>query len=358
MAYLTPEFDHGVFVSYSHGDPNGMGDAKLKRWTLNFIRELKSEIRSVQTEFDNLDFWIDEDIDPTLHLSDELRRAVRASGILLIVMSPRYLASSWCGDERDWFREQFQDRTRDQGRVFVIQALPTDHSSWPDFFRDERGHSLIGFQFFDPENNNRPFGWHDMRDGGGIIGGGLEFSKRLGQLETKLTVRLRELRRRGQGDSILQKPRFAIKGAAKRVYLHARAEYANLCDRLRGELAEDGITPLVQTAASGRAFKDTVGEERSRFEAVKRCGAMALVRADDNDDFLSDLYDIGVDERERIVDARGGVALPCAVLDGSGRELPNFDCSAWGMRRFDLRNRNWRGEFQSWMISTQTEEAA
>jgi hypothetical protein len=350
MAYLAPEFEHDVFVSYSHGDPNGTGDAPLKRWTHEFIRELKSEIHSVETEFDTLNVWIDENIDPTRHLTDELRRVVRASGILLIVMSPRYLASSWCGDEREWFKEQFQDRARDQGRVFIIQALPTDHTSWPEFFCDERGHPLIGFPFYDPKTN-RPFGWRDIREGGE------EFAKRLGQLETKLTVRLRELRGRTQNEAILQKPIFAIKGATKRVYLHARAEYASLRDRLRGELAEDGMTPLVQSATGGRALKETVGEERSRFEAVKRCGAMALVRADDNDDFLSDLYDIGVDERERIEYARGA-ALPCAVLDGSGRELPNFDCSAWGMRRFDLRNQDWRGEFQKWMISTQNAATA
>jgi hypothetical protein len=31
MAYLEPHFDPDVFVSYSHGDPRGTGDAPLRR---------------------------------------------------------------------------------------------------------------------------------------------------------------------------------------------------------------------------------------------------------------------------------------------------------------------------------------
>src|SRR5580704_4591391 len=157
MAFLTPFFEYDVFISYSHGKALGDSDSPLMRWTHALIRELEREIHAVGTEFDSLQMWRDEHIDPTIHLTDELRGKVTSSGILMIVMSPRYLASSWCKDELEWFRQQVHDRARDQGRVFVIRALPTDEKDWPEFLRDDRGHALIGFRFHDPQDS-MPYG--------------------------------------------------------------------------------------------------------------------------------------------------------------------------------------------------------
>ena len=112
MAYLAPHSTHDVFVSYSHGDPRGVGDSPLRRWTVRLVRELEDEIRSVDPEFDDLDVWCDENVDPTAKLTVELRERVKSSGILMVVVSPRYLSSSWCKDELNWFREQLP---RDSG---------------------------------------------------------------------------------------------------------------------------------------------------------------------------------------------------------------------------------------------------
>jgi hypothetical protein len=53
-------------------------------------------IASLFTEFDELKIWDDRRIDPTAALTDELRNKVERACLLLIVMSPRYLASAWC----------------------------------------------------------------------------------------------------------------------------------------------------------------------------------------------------------------------------------------------------------------------
>ena len=100
MAFLRPHFEYDVFASYSHGVRGGDTDAPLKDWTLELIRRLETDIRAVDTEFDDLHIWRDEQIDPTIHLSDELRGKVKSSGILMIVMSPRYLAR--LGAETNW----------------------------------------------------------------------------------------------------------------------------------------------------------------------------------------------------------------------------------------------------------------
>jgi hypothetical protein len=144
----------------------------------------------------------------------------------------------------------------------------------------------------------------------------------------------------------------AAPGAAKRIYLHARAEYAELRDEVRKELMQEGMAPLVPAASSGASLADWTRESKTRIETAKRCQALALVRADADESFIGDLLDIGVDERERIQTARGGTPLPCAVLDHSGESLP-IDVSAYDIQRFDLAEPSWRGEFRSWLDHAQ-----
>ena len=78
MAYLEPHFGPDVFVSYSHGDPRRGGESPLKEWTRALLRKLDGQILSLDTEFDSLDVWIDEHIDPIAHLTDELRAWVNS----------------------------------------------------------------------------------------------------------------------------------------------------------------------------------------------------------------------------------------------------------------------------------------
>ena len=156
---------------------------------------VRATIRSVDPEFDQLHIWRDEHIDPTIHLTDELRAKVTQSGILMVVMSPRYLGSAWCKDELEWFRRQVEERRRDQGRVFVVRALPTPESSWPEFLRDERGHALVGFWFHDAsgrDGSDTPYGWRGSRADNEA------YVRELGRLRTALMKRLRELRTKNE----------------------------------------------------------------------------------------------------------------------------------------------------------------
>ena len=80
MAYLEPHFENDVFVSYSQGDPSGVGDSPLKRWTEDLVNKLRADIQSVDTEFDQLQLWMDAQLEPTTPLTAGLRQEVRSSG--------------------------------------------------------------------------------------------------------------------------------------------------------------------------------------------------------------------------------------------------------------------------------------
>jgi hypothetical protein len=135
MSYLAPYFNPDVFVSYSHGDPRDP-DSPLNTWTQTVIHRLVDGLHALETEFDGLQVWMDPIVDPTTHLTDELKAIAGASGVLMIVVSDRFLRSSWCGAELEWFRKELEARANKDGRVVLIRAQRTDEWLWPDFLRD------------------------------------------------------------------------------------------------------------------------------------------------------------------------------------------------------------------------------
>ena len=147
MAYLSTPFEHDIFVSYAHGVADRRGVKRLKDWSERLNDELESEIKNWQLEFDDLNIFIDRDLDPTRPLTDLLRGHVASSGLLLVIMSERYLSSAWCTDEREWFEAEVKRRGVSGGVVLVVRAQPTNHELWPACLKDERGHVVLGFQF-------------------------------------------------------------------------------------------------------------------------------------------------------------------------------------------------------------------
>lgn len=345
MSFLTPHFDPDIFVSYSHGGPSGAGTTLLKSWTHALLDKLKDQIQSLDTEFDDLVLWFDREIDPTSQLTEALRAKVGASGVLLIIMSNRYLASTWCRDELDWFRAQVEARMGDLGRVFVVRAQKTDHGTWPDFLRDERGHAMTGFAFHDAEG--RPYGWpvplETDRD----------FMRELGRLEVALKKRLREFHNRTTKRVEAQAAARAVALAPaphgpRRIYLHAAPDGEGARSELGRVLTQSGILPMTTLTVASGDMAQWQRDAKIRMETAKRCDALALLRADESDDrFVDDVFEIGVDERERIGLARGR-PLPCAVLDKTGVPLP-LDVSGFGIEHFDVSRDGWPGAFASWL---------
>ena len=345
MAYLKPHFDPDVFVSYSHGDPQGRA-APLRDWTRSLIDRLSEGLHALEPEFASLDIWMDPQKDPTALLTDELRDKATRCAVLMIVISKRYLKSSWCTDELNWFQSQVEARPVGSGRVFVLRAQKTDESLWPKFLLDSRGHAIPGFTFHDPEIGE-PLGFQLEKPGD-------EFFKELARVRNWLTKRLHEIRDRAEKNAEQQAKAQAWTpapaGSKRRVYVHAPPDAEAL--RVESDAAlgnVDGIEPLAPTVSAGKSLADWQAEAKKlRAATAQRCQAMTLVRVPDVGRFIGDVLDIGVDERERIVAARGGAPMPCAVFDKTG-EAPPFDLARFQIDRFDLNAPNWSGQFGAWL---------
>jgi hypothetical protein len=125
-AYL-PGYAHDIFVSYAHEETLGEWTAKLQdelRKALNLIFYLKPPGPV-------FNIWIDEALRNNLPLTESLKERVENSALLLIVMSPHYLNSAWCGREVSWFSEVARSRIKSDARIFVIHAAATERRNWP-----------------------------------------------------------------------------------------------------------------------------------------------------------------------------------------------------------------------------------
>jgi hypothetical protein len=353
MSHLAPQFDPDVFVSYSHGYPIG-GSAPLRDWTRDLIRRLRDRLQALETEFDDLHLWMDPELDPTADLKTELRDKASRCGALVIVMSKRYLKSDWCAKEREWFRGQVEARAPQAGRVFLLQAQKTDPAHWPEFLLDAAGQPrMTGFSFFDPKDGS-PLGFQ-LREPPD------EYYKELGVLHTWLVARLRELRQRATKDAQAKASAAPANAPAKgplaprRIYLHARPQSETVRGEIEYELRGDGFEPLTARPVVGSGLEAWQREAAARIETARRCEALVLLRPDGDENFVGDLLDIGVDERERIMDARGA-PLPCAVLDKSGEGLP-IDVGRYGIERFDAKRPDWRSQFRAWLDASRASPA-
>jgi hypothetical protein len=87
---------------------------------------------------------------------------IQRSAILLVVMSPSYLASEWCSRERNGFLKFARDYVN-EGRIFIVRCRDTDPKCIPPEFGE-----LVGFKFWteDPEAGGatRPLGVPDPKE--------------------------------------------------------------------------------------------------------------------------------------------------------------------------------------------------
>ena len=348
VAYLSPHFDYDIFMSYSHGGKPGVGNAPLKRWSQAFIDHLTLDITDTRSmEFGALRIFNDRELDRTTALTEQLKRIVERSALLLIVMSPRYLGSAWCTDEREWFAGQFGDRRKGPGRVFVVRSVSTLHEQWPDFLKDSRGHADLGFQFHadTAQEGETPYGWPDLMDKS------TAFYEALAPLRTTIIARLIELKAAQAAPSVVPTAAPMAAGARPRLYLHAPPIANNLRPGVTGALRQAGclvVDPAPDAASAG--IGDLLAESQARIRLAQRCDGLTLLRAANDRDFDNALFDIAFDELERI-NANRPRPLACAVLDQAGGYQLDPVMASKGVRQFQLTDPAWPAAVAGWVDS-------
>ena len=359
MAYVGEPFVHDVFVTYSHGDPDGTGESKIKQWSQAFARELESEFRAHPKFAKEVRVFLDQHrrpshgVDPMAELSEQLRTDIGRAAFLTVLMSPHYLRSKWCQDERKWWREeQLELGLALDGRVAVARIWPTDEP-WPDDLVDRRGEQLIGFCFYDKadaELRPQPFEWPEPGPRSGD-----PFRRELLALVGRLGLKMEEMRK--QLDERSRAREEAAKLAApggQVVYLHGRTESSVAWDRAAKALDQSGLVimpsepdPVVRDARRLQEIR------QRRIETMSGCDALLLVAPEDGRAMDADLVVVGRQDRNS-ARAMSNRLLPCAVLDGAGPEIatPRRKVAARSLsvEWIDATREPWTPAVQQWLL--------
>jgi len=147
MAYV-PGFDHDIFISYAHVDNDPLEEEE-DGWVTKLHTSLMTLIPQKIGRAEDLSIWRDLKLEGNDEFSDTLESGFRRSAVMLTILTPSYLASTWCSKELEGFSSQphsiFGLKIGDKNRVFKV--MPS-----PDVPVDEQPTSLkgsLGYQFYE-----------------------------------------------------------------------------------------------------------------------------------------------------------------------------------------------------------------
>jgi hypothetical protein len=357
MCFLGEPFRHDLFVSYSHGDFDGSGQSNLKKWSQAFASELERDLKE-NPKFRELTVFLDQhhrpsqSVDPLEALTQQLKDEIGAAGLLIILMSPHYLLSKWCGDERDWWLEcQPGHGLATDGRVVVARIWPTNEA-WPSTLADDRSHPLVGFTFYDREKAElrpQPYEWPDPTGAKGLFRDELlNMVGRIWQHLATFKEQLEEQRRRkAEADRLVAE-------SGRVIYLHARKTHAGAWDRAGEALIQRGFVvvpgepdPVERDPKRAREITER------RVETMSGCDGLLLLGADDGWALDADLVVVGRQERQ-LARARSERLLPCAVLDTAGKAIATprriATARALDIGWIDTTEGMWTPKVGSWLV--------
>lgn len=245
---LVPNAKHDIFVSYGHGAPcvslDGAGSDRVSRWSQRFVSDLTAEIlvRLGAKDPSSIDIWMDPLLPGHHPLTETLRLDAQGSAMLLVIMSPYFLASPWCAHELQWFAASASPAGDRKDSIFVVRAFTTDPAAWPEALRDSAGAVPKGYAFHPPSLNPddvaTPYGWPcpDERD--------KDYHEALGLLARDIARHLKSIAAPGQRRSAADTPAVAGRGPRKSVFVGVIHDTIDEAATLRQRLAEAGMEVL------------------------------------------------------------------------------------------------------------------
>jgi hypothetical protein len=190
MGYVHPD-KPDIFLSYAH--VNNKPDAVFPDrpgWVTTLVRGLENLLAMKLGRVDSYDLWRDAKLAGHVDLTPEILGRLRDAAVLLLVLSPAYLASEWCRRELAAFHEEIRRRKAARGRVFVVEFDRVDPSRKSSELADLRGYR---FWVEDPDTRNpRTLGYPIVREKDE------EYHNRLNDLCIELVRELEALQRREQ----------------------------------------------------------------------------------------------------------------------------------------------------------------
>jgi len=359
MSFVGNPFRHDVFISYSHGDVSGDGKALLRQWSQGFAEQLERELQAYPEIGNQISVFLDSDhrpsqgIDPLAPMSDQLRQKIAHAAILSVLMSPQYLKSNWCRQEREWWIEAQGKYSFDyRHRLAIAQVWPTLVDAWPKQFKKRDESHYLGREFFNPkyqEIRPQPFSWPKVDSE--TMG---EFRDALIYFAGYIRQRLREIRQDIEQRKAQEEERQRLSAESGQVlYLHGRIAHTPVWERVQRELEDNGYTVFpVQPEHVESDPKRIRAIQNERVATMSGCDAVLVLGTEDISALTADIMVIGRLDRYQAV-ARSDRSLPCGVVDtmGVARGQPALSRNAkkLGVDWFDASVPPWTPQLQTWL---------
>ncbi len=194
MAYV-PEYKHDLFISYAHVDDDPMGAAR-DGWVTTMFRELRSKLSQKLGRSDAFAPWKDDGLSLHEGVTLQIMDAIGKTALLVVILSPGYLKSTWCLREKDTFLRYLRERRRSGTRVFVVELDDLEREKRPEELRELKGYAFWSRE--KPEDPPRPLCEAGLNSNDPDY---TEYFRRLNKLATDLAKELEDLKR---GTSELQ----------------------------------------------------------------------------------------------------------------------------------------------------------
>src|SRR5262245_18639286 len=144
------EFENDVFVSYAHIDDQALTEGQ-PGWISSLHRAL--QVRLEQLLGKEAKIWRDLKLQGNDVFSDRLIDSLPKVGVLVSVLSPRYVKSEWCQRELNEFVKASVKtgglRIADKLRVFKVVKTPIPREQQPTELQ-----ATLGYEFFTTERDS------------------------------------------------------------------------------------------------------------------------------------------------------------------------------------------------------------
>jgi TIR domain len=142
MGYVHPD-KPDIFISYAHVDDEpDPAFSDRPGWVTTLVRCLEKRLAKKLGRVDSYDIWRDAKLPGHVDLTPDIIGHLRDAAVLLLVLSPAYLASEWCRRELELFHDALRGRKPARGRIFVVEFDRVDPKRKLPELADVKGYKL------------------------------------------------------------------------------------------------------------------------------------------------------------------------------------------------------------------------
>jgi hypothetical protein len=148
MAYIL-DYDYDIFVSYAHVDDMTVPGVK-DGWVATLVNNLKILVSQSLGRTDAYSLWMDYRLPGNIAITPAICETIRKSATLTIVLSPGYIASDWCQQEKNIFLDSLEEREEQNPSLFIVEKHKLEDGEYPEEFKD-----LLGYKFWEQDKTGK-----------------------------------------------------------------------------------------------------------------------------------------------------------------------------------------------------------